>query len=172
MVLIDFTNPRRELLELPNNFYIKIDYGVMDDGSWSGKKQYLEYFAQRLSGLYRRSRLFNEHDELITEVIEKNPDYLSEEEERKLKQKGLTRGNETGKLIKFDNGMVAKVEYWDTPEKQAKGLARYSAYYRRIILFDKNNEIISEIMERNPHYEDPNIPIYDGDPIDDWDFSD
>ncbi len=161
MSIIDDSNPRYELLKLPNHFCIKIDYGVMDDGSWSGKKQYLEYFAQRLSGSYRRSRLFNEYDELITEVIEKNPDYLSEEEEKKLEQKGLTRGDETGKLIKFDNGMVAKVEYWDTPEKQAKGPARSSAYYRRIILFDENNEIISEIMEENPYYKDPNIPVID-----------
>lgn len=141
-------NFRKEIFNLPNGMSIKIDYGVIDSDF---KDNYVSGF-ERFMGSSRRSRLFD-GEKLITEVIESNPDYLTLEQEAILAENHIMRGDEFEKVINFQDGKVAKIEYWITPKKRDKNYGIYAANYRRSVLFDKFGEIISEIMERNPNYQ-------------------
>ena len=47
--------------------------------------------------------------------------------------------------------MIIRTEYWLTPEIRDL-LTKYSANYGRIILFDKDRNIITELMEPNPWF--------------------
>lgn len=140
-------NYRDEKFNLPEGISIQIDYGVIDHDF---KDPFISGF-ERFVGSFRRSRLFF-NDKLITENIKNNPDYVSLEEEKKLIQNGLRRGDVFDRTINFLDGKVAKIEYWITPEKRDKHFGMYDANYRKIILFDESGEIISELMERNPNY--------------------
>lgn len=146
-MLITPENYREEILNFPNGMFIKIDYGVMD---YDFKDPFISGF-ERFVGSFRRSRLlFN--DELITENIEINPDYVSLEDEEKLIKKGLRIGDVFDRTMNFQDGKVVKIEYWLTIEKRDKHVGMYDATYRKIILFDESGEIISELMEHNPNY--------------------
>ena len=140
-------NYRDEKFNLPKGIVIQIDYGVMD---YSFKDPYISGF-ERFVGSFRRSRLFF-NDKLITETIENNPDYVSLEDENKLFQNGLRRGDVFDRIINFADGKVVKIEYWITPEKRDKHFGMYDANYQKIILFDESGKIISELIERNPNY--------------------
>lgn len=143
-------NVREEIFEL-SDFTIKMDYGLMDDGFISGKVQYLP-ISKRYSARCRRTRLFDNEDNLISVCIEKNPDYVTGEEEERLFKDHLLKGDEFEKVVNFPDGKVAKVEYWNTLDSRDENFGRYTAKFRRIVVFAKNQEILSEVFDRNPHY--------------------
>ena len=60
-------------------------------------------------------------------------------------------GDEKEDIIKLPNGMVIHIDYGD-PKLNTYGIEnRFSAENRRVRLFDKNNKLISELVESNPH---------------------
>ena len=56
-----------DVMELPNGMTIKMDFATSETGTqnWRG----------RISGKYRRIRLYDEKDNLLSELIELNPLY-------------------------------------------------------------------------------------------------
>lgn len=155
MVFCIFGNFREDFINLPK-FKIHIDYGEMDDGSFSGKKQYLR-LSERYTGEYRRSQLLDYHGNFISECIEKNPDFECDTTDNYFIAAELKIGNEFERLINFDNGYVAKIEYWQSINNHDSKFGIYDAKYRKTTLFDNGNNIISEVMEDNPHFIDPTI---------------
>ena len=152
------TSPRYENFELPNGMIIHIDYGHIfteEDKFPTGYQPW----SHRCCSEYRRSQLIDSNGNIISEVLEENPDYITDEDEKQLKKEKIIIGDEYEKIIKFPDGKLAKVEYWVTPTKRDKKCGRYYSKYRKSILFDKNDKIISEVMEKNPNYFDENIPI-------------
>ena len=97
-------------------------------------------------------KTYGDNEKIITECIEDNPDYISEEEELIFQEQKIIKGDEFEKVVNFPDGKVAKIEYWITPEKRDVNFGRYAAGYRRSVLFDESGKIISEIMESNPNY--------------------
>lgn len=60
----------------PNGWFLIIDYAETNDfGDWS-----------QISGKIRRTQLFDENNNLITELIEKNP-YFHQREYEKIKER-------------------------------------------------------------------------------------
>ena len=141
-----------ETFGFPNGMQIKVDYGII----WEGK--YEPYF-ERYSGSLRRSQVLDSNKSIITEIIEKNPDELPSGVEFEMLKEGKLPGDEFERIINFPNGYTAKIEYWVTPEKHDENYGRYNAEYQKRILLDENNNIISEIMDYNPHYKDPNAEV-------------
>ncbi|WP_407380289.1 hypothetical protein [Methanobrevibacter sp.] len=148
MSIIYVDDPSEELFILPNKMQILIDYGLKDD---SFKDPFIFGFT-RCSSLYRRSRLLDRNQNVISQVIEENPDFISEEDQQQFYEKGLLLGNEFEKYVHFENDMVAKIDYWSTPKEKNENCGRFTAKFMKITLYDKFNKIISEIMERNPYY--------------------
>lgn len=145
---------------LPNNMSIEIDYGII---YWEDNKYHP--FYTRYTGSCRRSKILDNENNIISEVIEKNPDELLPEREREIIDAGLYIGDEFERLINFPNGYSFKIEYWKSINERDKNFGMYDSKYRKIILFDENNKIISEMMERNPHfinYDAENLHISDG----------
>ncbi len=151
MGLITIDNPKKEFFGLPNGMKINMDYGYIFNEEDDMPNGYMPSF-NRCSAQYRRSQLIDSNDKLISEVIENNPDKISSQQEDRLIQEHLLRGDEFEKVVNFPDGKVAKIEYWITPEKRDENFGRYAAGYRRSVLFDESGEIISQIMERNPSY--------------------
>lgn len=139
-------NDREEEFYLPNGHYIKIDYGAID---FKGK--YIP-LTKRFNAIYRRSILYDDNLKIISQVIENNPDYIDDNVWLKGPENGLLFGNELEKIIHFDDGKIAKVEYWITPEKREENFGRYETKFRRVVLFDEEGDIISEVIEDNPNY--------------------
>ena len=129
-----------------------MDYGLLDvHGLTNGiKNQFIRF--TRYSGQHRRSTLYDEEDHVITQTIQENPDRILDEDLFHVHEDGLLAGDEYERIVNFDNGMVAKIEYWMTLDARDENFGRYAAKFRRIVLFDKNQEIISEVFEKNPHY--------------------
>ena len=139
---------------ISEELHIHVDYGVIssDDG------KYYPAF-QRYSGSMRRSQLLDNNGNIISEIIEKNPDELSYEKKRNILSKGLKPGDEFERIIRFVNGFTAKIEYWVTSTKRDKNFGRYDAEYQKTILLDENNNIISENMVYNPYFMDHNAEV-------------
>ena len=151
MSIISIDDPKEETFRFPNGMKVHMDYGYIfskEDGMPEG---YMPTF-NRFTSHYRRSQLFDSNENLVSEVIENNPDKVSKAQEDKLIQEGLIKGDEFEKVVTFPDGKVAKIEYWITPEKRDKNFGRYAANYRRLVLLDEYGEIISEIMEPNPNF--------------------
>lgn len=56
-----------DIIKLPNGMTIKIDFATEETGTWG--------WRGRISGSYRRIRLYDSKDNLISELIEPNPSY-------------------------------------------------------------------------------------------------
>ena len=56
-----------DVMELPNGMTIKMDFATSETGTWN--------WRGRISGKYRRIRLYDEKDNLLSELIEPNPLY-------------------------------------------------------------------------------------------------
>ena len=152
MSLISFDDPKKESFELPNGMVIHMDYGYIFNEEHDMPTGYMPSF-NRCSAQYRRSQLIDSNNKkIISEVIVKNPDRISKSQEERLLQEHLIRGDEFEKVVNFPDGKVAKIEYWLTPERRDENFGRYSANYRRSVLFDESGKIISEVMERNPNF--------------------
>ena len=151
-MIIDPLNFREEIFHFPNNMTIKIDFGVLD---YDFKDPYIVGF-ERFVGSSRRSQLYF-GEKLISEIIEDNPDELTDEEEASLIKNHIRRGEEFEKIINFPDGKVFKVEYWKTPRSKGNNLSIYTAKVRKSFLYDGDGSLISEIVERNPHYIDDSV---------------
>lgn len=143
---------RVEKFDFPNHMQVKVDYGIIWEGNY-------EPFFERYSGSLRRSQLLDFNGDIITEVIEDNPDELEAGEELKILKSRNRPGDEFERIIHFTNGYTAKIEYWVTPTKRDKNFGVYHAKYQRRVLLDENKNIISEIMDYNPNYMDPNVEV-------------
>ena len=59
-----------DIIKLPNGMTIKMDFSTeKDKDAWWG-------FRGRITGKYRRIRLYDKEDNLISETIEENPSYF------------------------------------------------------------------------------------------------
>lgn len=70
-MLTRFGDDELDLMELPNGMTIKIDFTTKSDkdrNSWG--------WRGRITGKYRRIRLYDKDDNLISELIEENPLYM------------------------------------------------------------------------------------------------
>ena len=153
-MLIDPINFTRDVFYFPNNLIIKIDFGVIDDRF---KDPFISDFG-RLDVKFRRSQLYM-GQQLITEIIEDNPDYLTDEEEKRLIENHIRRGEEYKKIINFLDGKTLKVEYWETSYSKGDNLSIYDAEFRKSYLYDSDGSLISELIESNPHYIDDSLPV-------------
>ena len=152
MATVGIGNPTKEFFELPNNYSVKIDYGVIDN---EFDNPYIPFYA-RLVGSYRRA-ILSKNNKIIDEILEENPDMLSDEEELKLPENARLQGNDFGRLINFNNGIIFKLEYMVSPKNEENLGVCYSKF-RKLSLF-KKEEIISESLELNPLY-DPTPPSF------------
>ena len=136
---------------LPKGMYITVDYGIVipDTGEY-------ECMFSRYMGTYRRSQLKTNSDEIITEVVEKNPDYAEYENQENISDENYRWGDEFERIIKFNNGYIAKIEYWKSLNERDQSFGRYDAKYRKIILLNET-DVLFEFMEDNPYYIDPHI---------------
>ena len=71
-------------------------------------------------------------------------------------------GDHTEEIIKFPNGMFVEIDFGSDDNDKFGGFNRCNSHeYRRVRLFDKQEHLISETIEENPHY-NPNageLPI-------------
>lgn len=69
-MLTRFGDEELDCIKLPNGMKINIDYtiGASEEYGWGWKG--------RISGEYRRIRLYDKEDNLISELIEENPLYM------------------------------------------------------------------------------------------------
>ncbi len=138
---------RHEKFMLPGEWEILIDYG----GDARFPREKIIWGYEKGISTHMRSKLFKQ-DIFITEAIEKNPNYVTYEEYTKIRDQGKFIGEEFERIIHFPNGYVAKIEYWFSKEKQDPNLGNYGSKYRRLILFNEFNQIISQIIEGNPSF--------------------
>lgn len=145
-------NARVEKFDFPNKMQVRIDYGIMWEGVY-------EPFFGRYSGSLRRSQLLDQNKNIITEIIEGNPDELDYDTEQKILSAGQRIGDEFERVINFPNGYSAKIEYWVTPAKRDKNFGRYDAKYQKNLLLNENNMVISSDICYNLDYMDPNVEV-------------
>lgn len=69
-MLTRFGDDELDSIELPNGMKINIDYTI------GASKEYGWGWKGRISGKYRRIRLYDKDDDLISELIEENPLYM------------------------------------------------------------------------------------------------
>lgn len=151
-MLINPLNFRKDVFHFPNNMTIKIDFGVLD---YEFRDPYIAGF-ERFMGPSRRSQLFS-GNKLITEIIEDNPECPSLEESKRLAENNIRRGEEFEKIINFPDGKTFKVEYWKTSRSKGDNLSIYTAKVRKYFLYDVDGSLISENVERNPHFIDDSV---------------
>ena len=151
--MIEIINTSRESFALSENVSVIIDYGVIDDRF---EDPFIGGFG-RLDVKFRKSQLYIDQ-QLITEIIEDNPEYISLEEKKILIEKHIRLGEEPEKIINFPDGKTFKIEYWENPMSKGDNLGIYNAKYRKCFLFEKNGKLISKALESNPHYIDDDSP--------------
>ena len=62
-------------------------------------------------------------------------------------------GDHTEEIINFPNGMCAKIDFGNVKRGDFGGLNSCNMNdYRRVRLYDKDNNLISETIEENPHF--------------------
>ena len=147
MVFIRLGGEKVEGFYFHNNWKVQVDYGMnmteipfsdyneIDESSLPSK-DVLYCRGGRSSDYFRILKLFKD-GKLISEVIEKNPNYVPTDVER---------------VFNFPNGYSAKIEYWISPTERDYKHGFYTAKYRKLILSDDKDNIISDIFEDNPNY--------------------
>ena len=129
-----------------DNWEIITDYIFSETG-------FIDYSCEmgnRAVGNLRRSRLFKDGN-LISEAIE-TKSHISREEVVKLIDEGKVIGEEFERTMNFPNGYVAKIEYWNSKNKQDPNLGIYRSKYRRMILLDEKNQVIADVIQENPQF--------------------
>lgn len=146
----------------PNNWSVHVDYGMnmeimplfnydaIDDSSLPTEDM-LFHRMGRSSDHFRILKLFKD-GKLISESIEKNPSYIPEDTQLKMLEDHVIIGEDVERVFNFPNGYSAKIEYWISPTEQDSNHGFYTAKYRKLILSDDNDNIISDIFEDNPNY--------------------
>lgn len=144
---------RIEGFALPDGWEIITEYFYCKN--FQLKNDLLEFncdgYIGRAQGNVRRSRLFKDK-QLVCIAIEENPHYLPPEEIKRLNDEEEYIGIEFERTMKFPNGYVSKIEYWNSILEQEPNKGIYHSKYRRISLFDENNEVIIDIIQDNPNF--------------------
>ena len=138
---------KKELFELPNNWIIQISYGLIFHPKIHNNTEFMEVKSRSTAPL-RRCRLYK-NNILIDEIIEDNPCYIEPYSNNLCRPFWHMLGEEFERIIKFSNGLIFKIEYWDSKKKQEPNRGIYHSKYRKLILFNEQNEIFSVIMEDN-----------------------
>ena len=145
-----------------NNWSVHLDYGMnmeimplfdydkIDDSPLPTEDMIFHRMG-RSSDHFRMLKLFK-GDNLVSEVIEKNPSYIPEDTQLRMLENHVIIGEDYERIFNFPNGYSAKIEYWISPTERDSKHGFYTAKYRRMILSDENDEIISDIFEDNPYY--------------------
>ncbi|MBO6275710.1 MAG: hypothetical protein J6M91_09305 [Methanobrevibacter sp.] len=60
----------QDIIELPNGMTILMEFGIDENGPWG--------WRGKITGRYRRIRLYDQSNNLISELIEENPLYQPE----------------------------------------------------------------------------------------------
>lgn len=149
MIFLNTGLEKIEGFSFPNQWKIITDYiysesKSLDDYNYDVNKG-------RAEGNFRRSKLYNEHM-LISETIEDNPHYLPDSEIRRLMDEEKLFGEEFERTMKFPNGYVAKIEYWNSIDKQEPNKGIYHSKYRRLVLINNKNQVISDVIQDNPNF--------------------
>ena len=126
------------------------DYNEIDESSLPSK-DVLYCRGGRSSDYFRILKLF-EDGKLISEVIEKNPNYVPRDTQLKMLEDHVIIGEDVERIFNFPNGYSAKIEYWISPTERDHKHGFYTAKYRKLILSDDKDNIISDIFEDNPNY--------------------
>ena len=114
-------------------------------------KMYFSIGGGRSSDHFRVLKLFKDGT-LVSESIEKNPSYIPEDTQLRMLEDHVIIGEDYEQVFNFPNGYSAKIEYWISPTERDSEHGFYTAKYRRMILSDENDNIISDIFEDNPNY--------------------
>ena len=146
---------KSELFYLNNDWRIEIYYGFINDPQFPDNDKFIN-MKTRLSGVLMEVKLFKDNI-LIDNQIEANPGYCSHENKIKHDAAWQNKGNEFERKIYFDNGYMFKIEYWFSKNKQEPNRGIYHSEFRKLILYNQNKEKISEIIEKNPNYINPEI---------------
>ena len=151
-----------EVFYFPNNWSVHVDYcmnmelmplydyDAIDDSPLPTEDM-LFHRMGRSSDHFRILKLFKD-EKLISESIEKNPGYIPEDTQLKMLKNHVIIGEEFERVFNFPNGYSAKIEYWTSPTERDSKHGFYTAKYRRMILSDEKNNVISDIFEDNPNY--------------------
>ncbi len=150
-----------------NNWKVQVDYGMnmteipfsdyneIDESSLPSK-DVLYCRGGRSSDYFRILKLFKDgkliSEKLISEVIEKNPNYVPRDTQLKMLENHVIIGEDVERVFNFPNGYSAKIEYWISPTERDYKHGFYTAKYRKLILSDDKDNIISDIFEDNPNY--------------------
>ena len=140
---------RSEIFPFSNNWIIETFYSFSETESMEDPNR--KRYVARAEGNLRRSCLYKDNI-LISEAIENNPHYLSSNEIDKLIDEGEFIGDEFERTMNFPNGYVAKIEYWNSKNKQDPNLGIYRSKYMRMILLNETNHVIVDVLQENPHF--------------------
>lgn len=162
MVFIRLGGEIAEGFYFPNNWEIHVDYGMnfkimplfdydAIDESPLPSEDDLFHREGRSSDHFRILKLFKD-GKLISESIEKNPSYIPRDTQMKMLENHVIIGEDFERVFDFPNGYSAKIEYWISPTERDPKHGFYTAKYRRMILSDENDNVISDIFEDNPYY--------------------
>ncbi|MEE0720811.1 hypothetical protein [Methanobrevibacter smithii] len=162
MVFIRLGGEKVEGFYFHNNWKVQVDYGMnmteipfsdyneIDESSLPSK-DVLYCRGGKSSDYFRILKLFKD-GKLISEIIEKNPNYVPRDTQLKMLEDHVIIGEDVERVFNFPNGYSAKIEYWISPTERDYKHGFYTAKYRKLILSDDKDNIISDIFEDNPNY--------------------
>lgn len=76
-------------------------------------------------------------------------------------------GDEQEEIFEFPNGMIVRIDFSEKQYEAWGFKSRLTGTYRRIQLLNTDGEVLSEIIELNPHKTDiPKDSFNDGNPKD------
>ena len=161
-----------EKFRLPDKYIIELNY--LRPFENEGKKQYARKVQNRTSADCVEKIIWKNNIK-IYDKIEKNVHKLEYKDIRKLKLEGKPEDFELERTVNFGNEFTLKIEYWHSKDKQEPNQGNLDSEYRRLILFNSEENILSEIIEKNPNYIGPNFIYEDNDAeenIDSHEFTD
>ncbi len=139
---------------LPENYIIELNY--VRPFEYEGKKSYVFHASSRISADCVQKVIWKDNIKIYDE-IEENVHKLKYKDYRKLKLEGKPKEFELERIVNFGKEFSLKIEYWHSKDKQEPNLGNLESKYRRLILFNSEDNIISEVIEKNPNYINPNL---------------
>lgn len=150
-----------EKFRLPNDYLIELNY--VKSFEYEGEKHYAFHVRSRTSSDCVQKVIWKDNIK-IYDKIEKNIHKLEYKDIRKLKLEGKPKDFELERIVNFGNEFTLKIEYWNSKDKQEPNKGNLDSKYRKLILFDSHYNLVSEIIEKNPNYINPNL-VYEPDDI-------
>lgn len=144
-----------ERFRLPKNYVIELNYLRAYEAE-DGKVRYVDSVMDRSSADYVQKVIWKDNIKIYNE-IEKNFHKLEYEDIQKLELECKPEDFELGRTVNFGNEFSLEIEYWHSKDKQEPNRGNLESKYRRLILFNSEDNIISEVIEKNPNYINPNL---------------